>query len=251
MSGVKYLELMPGEELLPFVKCFWISVNDSDSELTFSTLPDGCLELVVSYDRRQFKSVRLFDILAEAYDHVVMPAGELKFGIRLKPLGKEYYLDKCTTLGHFAGYTQNLSGDLSNDLQNFAQQVSSNMLNLVRRQNIDKRKLLLFDLLEKTSGNVEVAAIAQSVFWSSRQINRYLNRQLGMPLKTYSNILKCYTSYSDIKSGYLNPGLGFYDQSHFIREIKKHTGTTPKVLFKNEGHQYLQFNDPVDEASKG
>jgi len=89
---------------------------------------------------------------------------------------------------------------------------------------------------------VDVRTIAENSFWSARQINRYINRLLGIPLKTYSNILKCYSSYKHIKIGDLTPSTGYYDQSHFIREIKKHTGTTPKVLSKNEADRYLQFN---------
>lgn len=242
-TTAKYLEVLPGETLLPLVKCFWISVNDSGSELTFSTLPDGCLELIVSYQNAILKDVKLFGILAEAYDDVVMPDGELKLGIRLRPLGKEYYLDKYGTLERFASFASNLSGDLQNDLENFSKQVSADILSLCGPHDIDQRKLLLYSLLDQTSGNIEVAAIAKKCFWSARQINRYFKSQVGLTLKNYSDILKCYASYKNIKSGDLNPDLGFCDQSHFIRAIRKYTGTTPKTLSKNEGHRYLQFNN--------
>jgi len=180
--------------------------------------------------------------MVQTYDEVFVPAGELKFGIRLKPLAQEYYLDKCSTLDRFANFSSNHTGDFAADLLIFAERVTADMLNAIDPITIDKRKIELFNILEKYSGNVDVRTIAENSFWSARQINRYINRLLGIPLKTYSNILKCYSSYKHIKIGDLTPSTGYYDQSHFIREIKKHTGTTPKVLSKNEADRYLQFN---------
>jgi AraC-like DNA-binding protein len=229
-----YFELLPSEELSPFIKCFWLFKNESDTALHFTTLPDGCLELVVFYQAQKLKSVSVFGILSAPFD-LVMPANELKMGIRFKPLAKEYYLDKCTTLDRFAEFSKN-------GWEHFTEQVSADLRSMV--SGIDNRKQLLYDLLQKSAGNIEVASLAAQCFWSARQINRYLNRELGMSLKSYCNILKCYASYKEIKAGDLNPDTGYYDQSHFIREIRKHTGTTPKVLLKNEARRYLQLNDP-------
>lgn len=229
-----YFEIPPSEDLAPFIKCFWSFDNESGAALNYTTLPDGCLELVVFYQDGVLKSVSVFGILAEAYD-LLMPANELKFGIRLRPLAKEYYLDRCETLDRFAAFTKG-------GLAGFASQVSADMLAVIGQ--VDSRKQLLFDLLQQSDGNIDVAALASQCFWSARQINRYFNKQLGLSLKSYSNILKIYASYQQIKAGDLNPDTGYYDQSHFIREIKKHTGTTPKQLLKNEAQRYLQFNNP-------
>ncbi|SFW27204.1 helix-turn-helix domain-containing protein [Chitinophaga sancti] len=232
-----YVELPPSPDLAPFIKCFWLFDNNSGADLNYTTLPDGCLELLVFYQHGLLKSISVFGIQSEAYD-ILMPAHELKIGIRLRPLAKEYYLDKCTTLDRFADFTKTLS------LQHFSELVSADIRAMSPA--IDNRKQLLFDLLQKHAGNIEVESLATQCFWSSRQINRYFNKQLGLSLKSYCNILKCYASYKEIKAGDLNPDTGFYDQSHFIREIKKHTGTTPKKLLKNEAQRYVQFNSPED-----
>lgn len=229
-----YAEIQASEDLAPFIKCFWSFENESGAALNYTTLPDGCLELVVFYQDGVLKSVSLFGILAEAYD-LLMPANELKFGIRLRPLAKEYYLDRCDTLDRFAAFTKE-------GLAGFASQVSADMRAVTGE--VDNRKQVLFDLLQQSDGNIDVATLASQCFWSARQINRYFNKQLGLSLKSYSNILKIYASYPQIKAGDLNPDTGYYDQSHFIREIKKHTGTTPKQLLKNKAQRYLQFNNP-------
>ena len=39
---------------------------------------------------------------------------------------------------------------------------------------------------------------------------------------TLLNIQKCYDAYLQIRDGKFYPEKGYYDQAHFIREIKKH-----------------------------
>src|SRR5699024_3960849 len=107
---------------------------------------------------------------------------------------------------------------------------------------IDERKLRLFKLLFQTNGSLTIQDIANQTFWTSRQINRYFNTKFGLSLKEYSNILKCKQSFDDIKKGELFPQQHYSDQPHFIREIRKHTGTTPKVLSKNENDRFIQFS---------
>ncbi|MES1224770.1 MAG: AraC family transcriptional regulator, partial [Bacteroidota bacterium] len=174
--------------------------------------------------------------------------GQLKIGIRLKPLAAEYYLDTYLKAGNevinrFAEFAKPLSGELAADLKSFAARASDDMNQVLKTRTLDERKLKLFGLLEETSGAIPVETLAQQCYWSTRQINRYFNKQFGISLKGYCNILRCYASYGKIKAGHLYPDFDYYDQSHFIREIKKHTGTTPKALLKNEYQRYLQFND--------
>jgi AraC-like DNA-binding protein len=249
MSNAIYLEILPKKELTHLVKCFWISSNESGSALYYTTLPDGCFELVVFFQKQVLKSVMLFGILSEAYD-MVMPDNETKIGIRFQPLAKEYYLDKCQTLDRFSAFAKSSSDNLLQALQHFSDQVTLDIQEVVTEQSIDRRKQLLFELLHQTSGNMDVNTLSANCYWSARQMNRYLNSQLGISLKSYSNILKCYAAYSDIKAGDLNPDGGYYDQSHFIREIRKHTGTTPKALFNNQAQRYLQFNDPLNSPGQ-
>ena len=77
------------------------------------------------------------------------------------------------------------------------------------------------------------------MFWSSRQINRYFNRIFGISLKAYCNIFRFKSSLNDIKNGELFPTLNFADQTHFIKEVKKMSGVTPKELSKNENDRFI------------
>jgi AraC-like DNA-binding protein len=60
-------------------------------------------------------------------------------------------------------------------------------------------------------------------------------------LKSFLNIVRCNSSYKDISKGNLFPSENYFDQAHFIKEIKRYTGTTPSKLFKNENVRFLQL----------
>lgn len=82
---------------------------------------------------------------------------------------------------------------------------------------------------------------SKQVFWTSRQINRYFKDRFGIPLKSYCKILKCFASFNHIKKGQLYPEQNYFDQSHFIKDLKKHTGNNPTELFENKNDRFLQL----------
>jgi AraC-like DNA-binding protein len=86
-----------------------------------------------------------------------------------------------------------------------------------------------------------VSELAGQIGWSSRQINRWFNSQFGLSLKTFANILKCHAAYRHIAQGQFQPDKSYYDQAHFIKEVKRYTGTTPKELHKNKNDRFLQL----------
>jgi AraC-like DNA-binding protein len=106
---------------------------------------------------------------------------------------------------------------------------------------MDERKLQLFKLIFKNKGEVSIKELSRTLCWSARQINQYFNQQFGLPLKTYCNILRFQSSLLHIQEGKLFPELNYYDQSHFIKEVKKLSGASPKELFKNPNGRFLQF----------
>lgn len=108
-------------------------------------------------------------------------------------------------------------------------------------ENIDNRKTKLFDLIYSSKGSLSVQELSDNVFWSSRQINRYFNQQFGISLKAYCNILRFGSSFKPISEGNLFPDQNFTDQNHFIKEIKKYSGVTPKELSKNVEDRFMDI----------
>jgi AraC-like DNA-binding protein len=87
-----------------------------------------------------------------------------------------------------------------------------------------------------------VTELSEKVSWSSRQINRYFNQQFGLSLKAYCGILRFRASFPNIKEGKLFPEQNFSDQSHFIKEVRKLAGVSPKELMKNKNDRFIQFS---------
>ena len=114
------------------------------------------------------------------------------------------------------------------------------MKNLDQKK-IQPKKLQLSQLVYLMNGNISAEEVSNQINWSNRQINRYMNKYLGVSLKTYLNIQKCYTSYIQIREGRFFPDNGYYDQAHFIREVKKHTGKTPKELYEKQNDRFIQL----------
>ncbi|MGE8425120.1 MAG: AraC family transcriptional regulator, partial [Sphingobacterium siyangense] len=69
--------------------------------------------------------------------------------------------------------------------------------------------------------------------------NRYFNQQFGLSLKSYCNILRFRSSLDHIAKGKLFPEEHFFDQTHFIKEIKKFSGVVPKELLKNKNDRFI------------
>lgn len=127
-----------------------------------------------------------------------------------------------------------------NDFDGFCKKATRKIQSLLPKE-IDERKRGLFDLIFATNGEISVRELSEIVFWKERQINQYFNRHFGISLKAYCSILRFQASLSHIKEGKLFPQLNYYDQSHFIKEIKKLSGASPRELFKNENRRFLQF----------
>ena len=171
------------------------------------------------------------------------------FAVNFNPLAVEYVLHHSIADILNTGKILNtdfweFDEDDLNDFEMFCKKASLKIQSLLPKE-IDERKLNLFDLIFAANGEISVKELSAKLFWSERQINQSrtygINQQFGLSLKAYCNILRFQASLSHIKEGKLFPQLNYYDQSHFIKEIKKFSGVSPRELFKNKNDRFLQF----------
>lgn len=74
---------------------------------------------------------------------------------------------------------------------------------------------------------------AESVHHTSKTIERYFNSVIGLPPKRCLNLIRCRQAVCYVQqSGDYGAAtaFGYYDQNHFIKEVKKYTGLTPSQL---------------------
>jgi AraC-like DNA-binding protein len=176
-----------------------------------------------------------------------MPDGDISafFAINFNPLAVEYILQQpiANLLNTGATLPNNFWDFHLHDLDNFesfCEKAAQKITSIIPNE-IDDRKQKLFDLIFATNGEMRIKELSEKIFWNERQINRYFNQQFGISLKAYCNILRFQASLPYIKEGNIFPQLDFSDQSHFIKEIKKLSGVSPKELSQNKNDRFLQF----------
>ncbi len=210
-----------------------------------AVIPDGRIDVFFLHaDNEPFKGVLLG--IETKPSTAIFSSKSCFFGISFKLLAVEYILD--TSIASLLNDSKPFPNDLldltAEDLADFealCHKVSIKVNGLIKPK-IDDKKRKLFDLVYATHGTLTVKEYAEKVIWSSRQINRYFNKMFGLSLKAFCNILRFKASFQQLKEGKLYPELNFSDQAHFIREVKKLAGVTPKELAKNENDRFVQFS---------
>lgn len=242
INNIEWKTAKPPALLYDFVESFWMFKNLSNQEHQIVVLPDGRVDIIFSLTNNKNFQTTIKGIDTEP-DQTIIPVNTIFFAISFKLIGVEYLLEEkvCNIINQGIVLPIDFwSIDINdlNDFKMFCKKVSCRMLTLIK-PNIDNRKRELFNLIYQSKGTATVKELSEKVFWESRQINRYFNKQFGISLKAYCNILRFRSSLSHIKKGKLYPELSYADQNHFIREVKRMAGVTPKELFRNENDRFI------------
>ena len=242
-NSLEYQYTRPTPELEDFVDRF-SSLQNLSNKSDGIIIPNGRIDIVFCKTIENQFEVTLMGLETKPKS---MPKQQIAsfFAISFNPLAIEYILQhSIADILNSGKILPNDFWDFSiDDLNNFDQfcEKASQKISSILPKEIDERKRKLFKLIFSTNGEMSIKELSEKVFWSERQINRYFNQQLGISLKAYCNILRFQASLPHIKEGQLFPQLNFTDQSHFIKEIKKLSGVSPKELFKNQNDRFLQF----------
>ncbi|MES2513801.1 MAG: AraC family transcriptional regulator [Bacteroidota bacterium] len=244
-SDIAFRLIKPHHSLSEFVESFWLLENRSEGDKELVILPDGRIDLTFSKSATQPFQIILSGIETKP-DKALLKAKTRMFAVSFKLLSTEYIFGH--TISDFVNSAKQLPPDFWNfseedlaDFDLFCSKASQQLYELLPKD-YDNRKKKLFDLIYETHGTVTVKELSEKVSWSSRQINRYFNHQFGLPLKAYCNILRFRASFHHIKDGQLYPQQNFADQSHFIKEIRKLSGVSPKELKLNRNDRFIQLS---------
>jgi AraC-like DNA-binding protein len=244
-NDIEYKIIEAEESISDFVERFWMLTNHSHTEKEIVVIPDGRIDIFFSYSDIEPFHTTLMGLESEP-TQTMLPSKTVIFAVNLKLLAIEYLLN--TSISNILNEVQHLPTDFwaitredLNDFEALCIKLTNKIKTLIP-QEVDNRKQKLFNLIYSSNGSLSVAELSEKVFWSSRQINRYFNQMFGLSLKAYCNILRFRASVQHIKEGVLFPEQNFTDQAHFIKEVKKLSGVTPKELFKNKNDRFLQFS---------
>lgn len=236
---------LPDNSISDYVKVFWMLQNTAPEKKKFIILPDGYFDILFSIRAGKIINKYLFGLATREFE-TVMPGDTTSFAVSFKLTAAEYVLkmsivsqmDKIKTLpNNFWEFDENNFKSFDTFVKNITQKIK-----VISTDDIDPRKQNLFNILYDTNGSVTVEELSRKVNWSSRQINRYFKARFGLSLKSYSNILRYRASFEQLKNSELYPKQNYSDQSHFIKEVKKFSGVTPKLLAKNNNDRFIQLS---------
>ena len=243
----------PDDFLSSFIDCFWENRDTAYEVLTDRSLPDigftlrfnlsvpyylkkeGCCLFVnedilfprnFTWDEFHVKSPRVFGI-------------KFKFSFLPYTLGIDHlhFVHRPLSLNRF------LEADIIrriHDAENFEQRVfhSANFFTSVYEKHASAigRHAVVFELLEEVLMNEEfdfkLEKIAAEKFLSSRTLNRHFQKNIGITAKRAFRILrtrKAIASYVHDRE-FCVYEWGYYDYSHFYKEVKATTGLELKQL---------------------
>lgn len=241
-NDIELRTIKPPPELNDFVESFWMISNKADKDHQIIVLPDGRFDIIFSFNEKKELEPTLKGLDIEP-EQTAIPAKANIYAVSLKLLAIEYLLDeKVDSLINEGINLPNdfwgISIDDLQDLNSFSKKVSEKVISLIK-PDIDPRKKQLFHLIYSSKGTLTVKELSEKAHWSSRQINRYFQQTFGISLKAYCSIFRFKSSLNHIKKGKLYPELNYTDQNHFIKEVKKMAGVTPKELSKNVNDRFI------------
>lgn len=240
-----YQEILPVEALQEFVHSFWSHSNNSDQPELMTIFPDSFFKIIFLVKDKQIVKYFMTGLWTEQKEFI-LPAQSSTFGCRLKILAPEFLI--MNEVASLINSMKPLDLKYLNvetfdflDFKKLTTQWEDQLIQLMPQKQITENKLRLSQLLYKTNGSISASEVSKQIFWTNRQINRYLNQYIGVSLKKYLNIQKCYEAYIQIREGSFFPKKDYFDQAHFIREVKKHTGETPTSLYQQQNDRFIQL----------
>lgn len=243
-----YQQLFPSEHLRDFVSSYWEHKNLCNLPNKITIFPDSFFKVIIYLVEGKIAAYILTGLWTKNMEIIVPPQATV-YGVKFKILAPEYIF-KHEVASLLQSHTE-LDLDFWN-MRNFSfgsfeenvKQFESIIIEKFSiNPEIDGKKLQLSQILYKMDGKIAVEEVSNQIAWSNRQINRYLNKYLGVSLKSYLNIQRVYAAYIQIREGRFFPDDGYFDQAHFIREVKKHTSKTPRELFNEQHDRFIQLKN--------
>lgn len=265
---MRYWRLQPDARLRPWVHCYFLVQPEPDTRPEIAheerelIIPDGYSEIIFNlggagFERCAVGRVERPEVMRSSYviggrSHSVVTRnlGRIRLaGVKLDPRGLVAVIG--TTLAEFSDATLTLSDLNSRALLQLEDALAGAGENVSQIQTLFDQFFLQALRLAQRSPSTDAllhAIVAQRgqlaiMDWirqngcDSRSVERRFCAATGMTPKRYARVIRFKHSYHQLISGaarganspYLD---GFYDQSHFNREFKFFTGSSPsaKVL---------------------
>lgn len=240
---VQYLLQPAGQAEAELVHGYWQMRNPEPTPCSFTVLPDGCCKLLLRRQPGQVPELLLCGLWTQAFD-MTLPPQTTVLGVRFRLPAAEWLAPGPLPLNSICRLplTASLGPDLlaAHDVADLARRVAA----WATDRRVDPQPRALFAALYHQAGPHTVRELAAVTGWSTRHLNRYFQARFGVSLKTYVDVLRSYAAIQQLQPGDFYATGSYCDQSHGIRDVKKHTGATPRQLYRQRQERYVQLQEP-------
>jgi len=225
------------KEIADYCMCIWTmkSKKISDKSITNNILPDACIDIVIDF----INNVICFAGFSKETKDFKLNKKVDYMGVRLKP-GSFHFLfniDASKIMDNeipFKNIEQNYNLNKIFTLKSVNAKIEALKDYLIYKSK-NKKKPFIMDIIEQLYQNPQktsVKNIALKFGYNQRHLYRIFLINYGVSPKVLLNILRLHLCLTLILEHNMNLtdiaySCGFYDQSHFIKEIKRYTGISP------------------------
>ena len=251
----------PNEQLKKYVQCYWVldNITTQNSILTQKIISDGSNGLIfniaspISLTISETEISNLSDVFitgATAKPTYLTINNKTKLiGIRFN-IGGSYpffdenlnnYIDTARSVDNtnFNNILKNIR-DITN-IDNIIKILDNFLIDSIIEEKIEKSDFIL-EVIKSIfqNNNLTKDELCQNFNISQRQLERRFKEVVGLSIKQILSIIKIHNSRQTIRNNDFSTltqvgyNSNYCDQSHFIKEFKKFTDTTPKKYYKEK-----------------
>ncbi|WP_316826309.1 helix-turn-helix domain-containing protein [Pedobacter miscanthi] len=254
------------EALLDTIKCFWYNKRISGEELSsYEVIPDGYAEIIFYFgniaiekngslqplpspfimgllnrpvhffSKGQLEIIGIRCFPWTVFDLLGLPAGKSGVQVFEHPIAKlQPHLNSLISAGNIAEAIEAVKQYFFEALSGVA---------------ADSMLYKAGIAMQQTKGNLPVSGVAEAAHVTVRTLERNFKQSSGHTVKDVSGLMRFEQARNrlwttpDVNLAGLAYELGYTDQSHFSREFKRYSGTTPAAFARNARKGKQNAND--------
>lgn len=260
---VRYEKFPPPAHLVPYVECFYVWEITDSAAMLLESPPTGFSSLVFNYGHKYEVSVAGRDyapihrafITGQAtrnyFFRIHQPIGlvgvvfrptalSALFGLPMYEFTDERH-DLTAVLGKEVSTLQQKIEDSVNTQERISHLIRFLSLQLLRSDRQPDRTDYAAQRILESKGAININSLMNDLYISKRQFERQFLIKAGVSPKHYARIRRIGYLCSLMASKRWRIGdwadliyqMGYYDQSHFIRDFSSFTGKSPTLYLKN------------------
>jgi AraC-like DNA-binding protein len=257
---MRYREIIPGNLLKQYVKCYYIYESDSAVAFDDTVFPSGCMEIIFNLGTGQWQTAPEGEFVTtppvEFWGQVVKPlpvrsiGRNTMLGIRFYPHAGSCFIqdevgrynNQIVDLNNISGrHVSSLHGRLL-ETANWNKRIEMIENFLLNQLSVSAKKLNKIGVVNDIMSEIgkedfyeNITDIAFRYGITSRYLQKLFLQYTGLTPKLYTKINRFQNSLrlvskKDRSLTSIAYDCGYFDQSHFIREFKYFTGYTPSVF---------------------